>query len=209
MDWLNALVDKLAEFMRTKLDFLNLGGDLSPAVYIAAAGAIGVLLVFFIALIANASGKAKKFRNYLADTSAYINALQVVDENNVDQVYDKIKSMPRTVTAGWSAFMAQQTGYPSDYITEKECLNERKSNISFRTGRGFYVLASVIIICICTALAAISCIDVIRGPGIVNATVASIAVLATVGAPVLFFAVFYAALRAVQRNLTRSLPRRL
>ena len=60
MDWLNALVDKLAEFMRTKLDFLNLGGDLSPAVYIAAAGAIGVARVF-IALIANASGKAKKF----------------------------------------------------------------------------------------------------------------------------------------------------
>ncbi|MDD3947424.1 MAG: hypothetical protein PHI19_06255 [Clostridia bacterium] len=204
MDWLDTLIRGIADFMNTKLDFLSLG-DYSPAIYIAVAGVIGVLLAFFIALIANSASKAKKFRNYLEDTKAYVNKLQVVDENNVDMLYDKIKSMPRPVTTGWSAFMSQQTGYPSDYITEKECLDERKSGIGFHAGRGFFRLASIIIICLCAALSAIACLDLIKTPGLTNATAVSITVLATVCAPVLFFAIFCAVLHAVSKKSYRKL----
>lgn len=206
MDWLNTLIKGIAGFMSTKVDFLNVG-NYSPALYIAAAGVVGVLLVFFIALIAKGNGKSKKFGNLLQDAKAYINKLQVVDESNVDQLYSKIKVMPRAINTGWAAFISQQTGYPSDYITDKECLDARKNNLSFSAGRGFFVAASVIIFCLCSVLSAISCLDIInsRIPLLPNATLISITILATAAAPIIAFVILLAILNGSYKRSYRKL----
>lgn len=205
MDWLNTLIKGIADFMSTKVDFLKVG-TYSPALYIAAAGVVGVLLVFFIALIAKGNSKSKKFGNLLDDTKAYINKLQVVDESNVDQLYTKIKQMPRAINTGWAAFISQQTGYPSDYITDKECLDARKNNLNYNTGRGFFVTLSVIIFGICAVLSAISCLDVFTsGAALPNATLVSITILATVAAPLIAFVILLAILNGSYKRAYRKL----
>lgn len=206
MDWLNTLIKGIADFMSTKVDFLKVN-NYSPALYIAAAGVVGVLLVFFIALIAKGNSKSKKYGNLLQDAKAYTNKLQVVDESNVDQLYSKIKVMPRAINTGWAAFISQQTGYPSDYITDKECLDARKNNLSFSTGRGFFVAASVIIFCLSAILSAISCLDIINSgiSALPNATLLSITILATVAAPIIAFVILLAILNGSYKRSYRKL----
>lgn len=162
MEWFNTLIDGIARFLKDDIDFLNIGAY-SPAVYIALGGIAVVLLAFFVALIAKGASKTVKFRKYLEDTTAYINALQTVDEENVDLLNARIQKMPVSVVKGWSNFLDQQTGYPSDYITEKDLLADRDANPPHKGGKGFYKLASAIVILIGIALAAISCKDMFVG----------------------------------------------
>lgn len=154
------LINAIKDFMSGTLDFFGLGSPLAPAVYIVAIGALLILIGFFFALIVRANGKAAKFRKQLDDASAYIRETGAIDENNVDGIYKRISDMPREVGKGWSTFLEQQGGYPSDYITEKNCVGDKAGNPVFRPAvKSFRVFSSIVILLVLIA-GAIGCTSI-------------------------------------------------
>lgn len=200
MEGFSKFINGIADFFQTKIDFLNLK-ELSPAIYIAVAGALLVFVAFVIALIARGAGKTAKYRKFLDDTTAYINAVGTIDENNVEGLNARIQQMPRGVSKGWGVFLEQQDGYPSNYITEKEGVGDRKT--VKKAGRVFYSLASAIVILLCIGLAAIACKSDIAAvtvgdPAMATATILKVVlpVLGTLVLPLLVYFVFLAILNA-------------
>ncbi len=204
-------MEKIIESIQSilgNLNFLNLEGTLSPAIYVLAIGAILVLITFFIALAIKSGSKANKLRKHLDDTVAYINATGTIDAENVDGLNARIQAsvMPESVKRGWGAFLEQQTGYPSDYIPESEALGARKGNPNFKGGKGFYNVVSAIIILVCLLLAAIGCYDVIEGieiasvEGIKGIVLLVLPVVATLVGPWLVYVIFGAFLNLAGKN---------
>ena len=191
-----------------KVDFLELGGTLSPAVYILALGAILVIITFFIALAIKSGSKANKLRKHLDDTVAYLNATGTVDAENVEglNAYIQANQMPVSVKRGWGVFLDQQNGYPSDYITENDCLGARKGNPNYKAGKGFYKVVGSIVILACILLSAISCYDVVKGidvasvEGIKGIVLLVLPVLGTLVVPWIVYVIFGAFLNLAGKN---------
>lgn len=204
---MNKIIESIQAVM-DKVDFLELGGTLSPAVYILALGAILVIITFFIALAIKSGSKANKLRKHLDDTVAYVNANGTVDAENVDGLNARIqaKQMPLSVKRGWGVFLEQQTGYPSDYITENDCLGARKGNPNYKTGKGFYKVVGSIVILACILLSAISCYDVVKGidvasvEGIKGIVLLVLPVLGTLVVPWIVYVIFGAFLNLAGKN---------
>ena len=142
------------------------------------------------------------------DTVAYVNANGTVDAENVDGLNARIqaKQMPLSVKRGWGVFLEQQTGYPSDYITENDCLGARKGNPNYKTGKGFYKVVGSIVILACILLSAISCYDVVKGidvasvEGIKGIVLLVLPVLGTLVVPWIVYVIFGAFLNLAGKN---------
>lgn len=199
MEWFNTLIGKIADFMQTKIDFLSIG-EYSPAVYIAVAGAILVLLAFFIALGIKAGSSLNKLRKTVEDGAAYINATGAVDENNIDGVNARIQNMPGSVRKGWGNFLEQQAGYPSDYITLKDIEFNKKTSSKHRPGKVFFGVISWIFIALIGAVAAISCKDMFEGAAAEKITLIALSIAGTIAVPVLFYVVFSAILAGAYKS---------
>lgn len=202
------IVNQIKSFLFSEsLDFLNLGAELSPAVYIMALGAIVVLVAFFIALGIKAGSKVNKFRKHLDDTTAYVNAGEDIDETNVEGLNARIQDarMPRSVAKGWGNFLDQQVGYPSDYIAEKEVVGDSKS-CNFKAGKCFYHLISWIVILVCIGLAAICHLDIIeatdwsKAQSVADGVKFVLPVLGMVVIPLIVYVIFSAFLGLAGRN---------
>lgn len=202
-------MEKIIESIQSvlgKIDFLSLGGTLSPAVYILALGAILVIITFFIALAIKSGSKANKFRKQLDDTVAYLNANGTVDAENVEGLNARIQAMPVSVVRGWGAFLEQQTGYPSDYVSEQDALGARKGNPNFKGGKGFYKVVSSIVILACILLSAVGCYDVVEGidvasvEGIKGIVLLVLPVLGTLVVPWIVYVIFGAFLNLAGKN---------
>lgn len=146
MEGLKNILDSIRSVFTNDLNFLGLSEGLTPAVSIVLFCFALLLVGFLIAIIVASAGKMKKFKQQLDDTTAYVNATGVIDEENVEGVYARIKEMPRPVSDGWSNFMEQQSGKPSDYMPEKEVLGSRKDNPNYSPGKGFYRFFGTLII---------------------------------------------------------------
>lgn len=196
-----------------KVDFLNLGGLLSPAIYILAIGAILVLITFFIALAIKAGSKANKLRKHLDDTVAYVEATGTIDADNVEGLKQRIqdKIVPDSIVRGWGRFLEQQTGYPSNYMSESECLGAKKGNPNYKSGKAFFNVVSALIIIACIALTVIGCygdvfsIDVKTVEGVKDLILLVLPVLATLVGPLLVYVIFGAFLNLAGTNEGKKL----
>ena len=190
-------LDSIAQFLNTKIDFLHLD-DLSPALYLLVAGAVLVLIAFFIALIAYAAGKTVKFRKKLDKTTAYVEQEGIIDEANVEALNEQIQTLPTAIGRGWGNFLEQQTGYPSDYITEKEALYSKKSHAKKAGGRVWFDLASAIIILVIAALSCIACLEIVSDPALDAKTLsAALRVILPVVGTLVCPLIVYVILRAI------------
>lgn len=201
------ILNKVKTVLTNDIDVFKLGEGLSPAIYIMLIGAVLILLAFFIALIIVANGKANAFRKKLDDATAYVNATGVIDQSKLGGVYERIKAMPEPVAKGWSAFLEQQTGYPSDYITEKDVLGDRKA---YASGKGFYTFVSTIAILIAIALSAICGYETFVGADVDVSLVANVVkfvlpVLGTLVVPAIVYAIFEAFLALANKNSFKKL----
>lgn len=201
------ILNKIKAILTNDIDVFKLGEGLSPAIYIMLIGAVLILLAFFIALIIVANGKANAFRKQLDDATAYINATGVIDQANLGGVYERIKAMPAPVAKGWGAFLEQQTGYPSDYIAEKDVLGDRKAYVS---GKGFYTFVSTIAILIAIALSTICGYETFVGATVDVSIVANVVkfalpVLGTLVVPSIVYAIFDGFLALANKNNYKKL----
>jgi len=202
MDGLRNALDSVRSVLVNDLDFLGLGEGMAPAIYIIALCTVLILVGFIIALIVAGAGKMSKFKQNLDDTTAFVNANGIVDEENVGGVYQRIKTMPRSVNEGWGHFMEQQAGKPSDYISEKEVLGARKDNPSYAAGSKFFKVFSSIIILLGIIAAAIGCVDALYNIADDSTAFVKFAlpVIGTMAAPWLIYVLLNAILSGVNKG---------
>jgi hypothetical protein len=202
MDGLRNALDSVRSILVNDLDFLGLGEGMAPAIYIIALCTVLILVGFIIALIVAGAGKMSKFKQNLDDTTAFVNANGIVDEENVGGVYQRIKTMPRSVNEGWGHFMEQQAGKPSDYISEKEVLGARKDNPSYAAGSKFFKVFSSIIILLGIIAAAIGCVDALYNIADDSTAFVKFAlpVIGTMAAPWLIYVLLNAILSGVNKG---------
>ena len=155
MDSLKGFVDKFRDFLLNEGNLLNLEVGLAPAVYIIIFGVVGILIAFIVAIIVKNLGRASKLKKQLDDATAYVEATGTIDEENVFGLNQRIQEMPETVSRGWGNFLEQQTGYPSDYITKNEVLEERKGNPNYSSGWGSFNFLSILTILLCWGVSAL------------------------------------------------------
>ena len=200
----------IALFSDTNLAFQGFG-NLSPAISCLVLGLIVVLIAFGIAMAMWAKGKANKFRKNLNETTAFVLKEGVIDAENVDGLNDRLRDLPRSVSRGWGAFMEQQTGYPSDYITERDVLGTKKSHADKAGGLILFDLISAVILCICAILVGIGCgptINQFAEAGLPD--MASVAKLATetcagIGVPLLIYVILRAVLALIYRQTNKKI----
>lgn len=202
MEGLRNALDSVRSILVNDLDFLGLGEGMAPAIYIIALCTVLILVGFIIALIVAGAGKMSKFKQNLDDTTAFVNANGIVDEENVGGVYQRIKTMPRSVNEGWGHFMEQQAGKPSDYISEKEVLGARKDNPSYAAGSKFFKVFSSIIILLGIIAAAIGCVDALYNIADDSTAFVKFAlpVIGTMAAPWLIYVLLNAILSGVNKG---------
>lgn len=190
-------LDSIAQFINTKIDFLGLN-EMSPALYLLVAGAAVILVAFFIALIAYAAGKTVKFRKKLDKTAAYVEQTGIIDEENVEGLNEQFREMPPAMGKCWGTFLEHQTGYPSDYITEKEVLDSKKSHAKKAGGRSFFDFVSAIVILLVAAVSCIAYLYAEHDPSLYSAAFSAIikVVLPVIGTLVCPLVV-YVILRAI------------
>ena len=175
-------------------------------------GSIVLLVLFFIALGIRSASKGNKFRKHLEDTAAFVNAGDTIDENNVADLNARIQSplMARAVAKGWGAFLDQQTGYPSDYISENEVFGDRKNNPDYKGGKGFFAFFGAVIVLLCALLAAIGCIDTVRGIDVsTGAGVAAVMefilpVIGAIAVPLIVYVILLGILGILSNSLLKS-----
>lgn len=205
-------IDSIKSFLTNDLNFLNLSGALNPAVYILLFGSIVLLVLFFIALGIRSASKGNKFRKHLEDSAAFVNAGDTIDENNVEELNARIQSplMARAVAKGWGAFLDQQTGYPSDYISENEVFGDRKNNPDYKGGKGFFAFVGAVIVVLCALFAAIGCIDTVRGIDVSTGAGAAavmefiLPVIGAIAVPLIVYVILLGILGILSNSLLKS-----
>ncbi len=202
MDFLISIMDKIADFMQNSIDFLGLG-ELSPALYIIAAGVILVFVAYLIALIAKSKSKAKKAAASFDSVTAYINTVGIIDEENVEGLNTQIQTLPPHTNKGWRTFLDQQAGYPSDYMGGHGCGKKRHKR-RCGAGVGFFKAFSKVVILLLIALSAIACKDSLTSAA-EDITLVVISVAGTIVVPCLAYMFFLALLKCGNKKQHKRL----
>ncbi|MFI3228974.1 MAG: hypothetical protein R3Y23_02250 [Bacillota bacterium] len=202
MDFLISIMDKIADFMQNSIDFLGLG-ELSPALYIIAAGVILVFVAYLIALIAKSKSKAKKAAASFDSVTAYINTVGIIDEENVEGLNAQIRTLPPHTNKGWQNFLDQQTGYPSDYM-DGHCCGKKRHKKRCGAGVGFFKAFSKVVILLLIALSAIACKDSLTSAA-EDITLVVILVAGTIVVPCLAYMFFLALLKCGNKKQHKRL----
>lgn len=125
-------------------DLLSKIPSLGPELSLAIAGVAAVLVFFLISLIFVAASSNKSFKKKLEGITVFINDGEVITEENVEGLHNRMETeMPDSINKGWSYFLEQRDGYPSDYITQRDVFEDKKPA---KAGKVFFGITSAIVI---------------------------------------------------------------
>ena len=125
------------------------------------AGAVLAVLLLIIILCVGAGSYAGKLSRALKKSNKMLSRVESVNEDNADDFTEKcFKKMPSSVRFGWNCFMNNTYGYPSEFITEYDCV--RVPNVKY--GKRNAISAYIFIMAIVTGLSYI----VIKAAGLTS-----------------------------------------
>ena len=129
--------------------FDKLGSDVLPglsvSVKLGLLGGIILLVLFFICwAISSASNIAKYTKLLIAGSRKFAETGPITDEN-VDVVYEELKKHPEAVSNGWSVFLEQRVGAPSDYFPARDVLSSRELNGKRTLGASLFTILGTIV----------------------------------------------------------------
>lgn len=175
-------MDKVIEAVKSLLDKVTFLPNYE--LKLAIAGGILILLVFLIALLVAAGSKINSLRKRILSSTKQIGAVGIISEENIDVVYNELNKLPEPVSKGWSCFMDQRFGYPSDYMPANDILSLRTYKGKNTVGKVMLNILSLAILCLISFFALDLCYaDFIR-VGIVDFT-ANFALVASIIATIL------------------------
>jgi ABC-type multidrug transport system fused ATPase/permease subunit len=177
--------------------------------YIALLGVAVLVVLFIAALIGFRASKLNKLKKNLKYANEYIESIGIIDEHEVPELYNRIERLPKAIQQGWSKFMEQQVGYPSDYIDDQSVFADKKVDKIKDSGRNTFALLGEIIIFI--TLFAVCILSrsqiaaIISNPsGIANWTALLINVLLGLALPNIVLLIFYLIYGFMHKRLTNK-----
>ncbi len=135
-DILDKLFDKLGNAFLTSIDM---------PVKLGVIGGILLLVIFCVCLGLTSASKIAKYTKLLIAGSKKIASMGPITDENVDVVYDEIKKHPDAVSSGWSLFMDQRVGVPSDYFPARNVLSTSEFNGKRTVGKSLFVILGTIV----------------------------------------------------------------
>ena len=119
--------------------------SVSVSVKLGVIGGILLLILFLICLAIGGSSKIAKYTKLLLAGSRKFAVMEPITDENVDVVYDELKKHPEPVSTGWTAFMEQRVGAPSDYFPAKTVLSAREFSGKRTAGKSLFAIFGAVI----------------------------------------------------------------
>ena len=139
----------MQEFVDSLME--NLSGflpDLENSIKLGIIGGIVILLLFAISCIIASCGRITKYRKQLISSIKYFNQKETITDANVEEAYEEIKKHPEEVGKGWSTFLDQRVGYPSDYVEKAAVFSRKEFNLKSPAGSLFLGICGAIVWCV-------------------------------------------------------------
>ncbi len=167
---------------------------------LAIIGGIVTIIIFLVALLISSGSKINVLRRRIIKFISKAANFPKIDETNVDKVYAEMKSLPESVAKGWGRFLDERAGYPSDYVTARDCIGGHEYSGKNTAGKVVYSVFGVIVWAVIAFLTAGVCAKDLSASGFADlfknfAGAASI--LSAVLVPVAVFVIFYFVLQRI------------
>lgn len=175
---------------------------------LAIIGGIVTIVIFLVALLISSGSKINVLRRRIIKFISKAANFPKIDETNVDKVYAEMKSLPESVAKGWGRFLDERAGYPSDYVTARDCIGGHEYSGKNTAGKVVYSVFGVIVWAVTVILTAGVCAEDLSASGFADlfknfAGAASI--LSAVLVPVAVFVIFYFVLQRVYSKQRKRL----
>ncbi|MDR0697012.1 MAG: hypothetical protein LBF68_05730 [Christensenellaceae bacterium] len=142
----------LTKLLKTDLDFLDLGQTFGPAIYLCLAGIVAILIALVISVFVSKGSNGAKLTKRIAKVTNNIRNEVPIDENNINEFNKNFTTLPESIKRGWSGFLSIQTKYPSDYIKEKDIVEDPVEKATATSFKSFFIGASALIAVILAVL---------------------------------------------------------
>lgn len=196
------IIQKVTDLL-SGLDFIPTTG-----LKLAFVGVVLIVLFFAIALILAIFSNIKGLSKKLLSAVGSLSGVERVDEQNVENLNSELKKLPEAVSDGWSRFMEQRLGYPSDYMKEKSVLDENTYTTKNTLGKIFFRVFGFLVFALVAVLATLVLADDAANLGLKdffdNFKVVG-GIVASVVLPIFFFIVFDIILNVVYRKQRKRL----
>lgn len=175
---------------------------------LAIIGGIVTIVIFLVALLISSGSKINVLRRRIIKFISKAANFPKIDETNVDKIYAEMKSLPESVAKGWGRFLDERAGYPSDYVTARDCIGGHEYSGKNTAGKVVYSVFGVIVWAVTVILTAGVCAEDLSASGFADlfknfAGAASI--LSAVLVPVAVFVIFYFVLQRVYSKQRKRL----
>ncbi len=136
---MNEILNKLLDSLATLLP------EVTVPVKLGLIGGIVLLVLFLVCFGLSYAGKIEKYTKLLIEGSKKFASVGAVTDENVDVVYEELKKHPEAVINGWSTFLDQRVGVPSDYFPARDVLSAREFSGKRTLGKSLFVILGTII----------------------------------------------------------------
>lgn len=158
------IIDKVVEQINNNV-FAKMQALVADAEYFALYAllflSIITIVAFIIVTVARQFGAPKNFYRDLIAANKYIEKAGSINDENVDGLTAIISKMPRGVVKGWASFLEERYIYPSDYITETECLKSPKYNEYNKYGLIFFELINAVTLITAAIFVSVGCTNIL------------------------------------------------
>ncbi len=175
---------------------------------LAIIGGIVTIVIFLVALLISSGSKINELRRRIIKFISKAANFPKIDETNVDKVYAEMESLPESVAKGWGRFLDERVGYPSDYVTARDCIGGHEYSGKNTAGKVVYSIFGVIVWAVTVILTAGVCAEDLSASGFADLFknfVGAASILSAVLVPVAVFVIFYFVLQRVYSKQRKRL----
>lgn len=175
---------------------------------LAIIGGIVTIVIFLVALLISSGSKINVLRRRIIKFISKAANFPKIDETNVDKVYAGMKSLPESVAKGWGRFLDERAGYPSDYVTARDCIGGHEYSGKNTAGKVVYSVFGVIVWAVIAFLTAGVCAESLSASGFADLFKnfsGAASILSAVLVPVAVFVIFYFVLQRVYSKQRKRL----
>ncbi|MCR4660979.1 MAG: hypothetical protein K5765_03130 [Clostridia bacterium] len=130
------------------VDKLNTGflPDLDISIKLGLIFGILILICFFVCWAIASACKIAKYRKTLIGDIKKLNDVGDIKIENAGVVYETLKNHPEEVKDGWSDFLDQRVGFPSNYMPASKVLSKREFSGKNTVGKVLFGIVGIILV---------------------------------------------------------------
>lgn len=180
----------------------------SDILRLAFAGIVLLALFFIISALLSIGSKIRGLTKKLLFTAIKIAKMDWISEENVEELNATLAFLPEEVNDGWGRFLEQRAGYPSDYMKEKNILDENAYTTKNTAGGIFFKIFGFMSVAFIAVLSVFMSAEDAANLGFKdffdNFTVVG-SLVGSIVLPILFFIIFDIIISMIYRKQKRRL----